>query len=208
MGADLEPSTLVAAYSAGIFPWPHTGMTLPWFSPDPRAVIPVGSLHVSRSLRRRLRGSVWTATVDDAFSAVVTACATRDEGTWITPEMRTAYARLHRLGWAHSVEVWDGARLVGGVYGVQIGAVFTGESMFHRSTDGSKVALAELDARLGAAGAVLLDVQIPTPHLESLGAATIPRRQYLRILERASQQACELGLGREPVARLAERAPQ
>jgi|GEM_PF-5596637 len=143
VGADLDPSTLVDAYRRGIFPWPHPGVPLPWFSPDPRGVIALDGLHVPRRLRSRLRTCGWTTTVDVAFDEVIAACADRPEqvGTWITTELRRAYVRLHRLGWAHSIEVWSAGELVGGLYGVQVGGVFTGESMFHRVDDASKVAL-------------------------------------------------------------------
>jgi leucyl/phenylalanyl-tRNA---protein transferase len=137
VGADLEPGTLVEAYRSGIFPWPHPGMSMPWFSPHPRGIVTPATLHVSRSLRRTLRHCGWHATVDHAFTDVIRACADRhgDEGTWITPAMMRAYERLHRLGWTHSVEVWDGDDLVGGLYGVLVGGCFTGESMFHLRAD-------------------------------------------------------------------------
>ncbi|HEX2272976.1 MAG TPA: leucyl/phenylalanyl-tRNA--protein transferase, partial [Acidimicrobiales bacterium] len=148
-GADLTPETLVDAYRRGVFPWPHRRVALPWFCPDPRAVIPAGGVHVSRSLRRRLRRAGWETTVDADFAAVVGACAVRSrrEGTWITREMADAYERLHELGWAHSVEVWEGEELVGGIYGVRVGGCFTGESMFHRRSDASKAALVDLVTR-------------------------------------------------------------
>lgn len=183
VGADLHPTTLVAAYRNGVFPWPHEGMPLPWFCPDPRAVFDVEAVHVSRSLRRTLRRSGWASTVDAAFAEVVDACGEgRDDGTWITPEMTAAYQRLHDAGWAHSLEVWDGDELVGGIYGVLVGGIFTGESMFHRADDASKVALVDLCARLGEAGASWLDAQLPTTHLRSMGAETWPRPLFLRRL--------------------------
>lgn len=202
-GADLAPSTLVDAYRHGVFPWPHDGLPLLWFSPDPRAVIAPGRIHVSRSLRRRLRTCGWTTTMDRDLPGVMAACADRD-GTWITPAMRRAYGRLGELGWARSLEVWEGDRLVGGVYGVQVGAVLTGESMFHRRTDASKVALVDLCARFGAAGGALLDVQLPTPHLASLGAVTVPREEFLGALAVLRDQAVRPEAGRRPVARLAD----
>lgn len=204
VGADLEPATLVDAYRRGVFPWPHPGMPLPWFSPDPRGVIELERFHVSRSLRRTLRRSGWETTVDRAFSAVVAACAEgREEGTWIVPAMARAYQRLHALGWAHSLEVWDGPELVGGVYGVQVGGVFTGESMFHRASDASKVALADLVDRFREAGGRLLDVQLNTPHLRSLGAVDLPRERFLAILDEASARDVRLPTGRRPAGRLA-----
>ncbi len=205
VGADLQPSTLVDAYRRGIFPWPHGDGPLPWFSPDPRGVLRPEDFRVSRSLRRRLRTCGWTTTVDRAFPDVVDACAaTRaDEGTWITAEMARSYHRLHRLGWAHSVEVWDGEQLVGGVYGVQVGGVFTGESMFHRADDASKVALLDLLDRLVEADGMLLDVQLTTPHLVSLGARDVARHDFLTTLHTVRDRDVRLGTGRRPVARLA-----
>lgn len=179
-GGDLEPDTLVDAYSRGIFPWPDAAGHLWWWSPDPRGVLPLTGLHVSRSLRRTLRRSRWETTFDRSFDAVAAACADRPgQGTWITPAMVRAYGRLHRLGVAHSVEVWDGDTLVGGLYGVALGGAFMGESMFHRATDASKVALVRLVERLAAGGFVLLDVQLPTAHLASLGAVAVPRAAFL-----------------------------
>ena len=186
IGGDLEPETLLDAYSHGIFPWPDGSGWLTWWSPDPRAVFDVGGVHVSRSLRRTLASGRLRCTLDTAFKAVLTGCAERPgEGTWITPEMAEAYLRLHHLGFAHSVEVWQADRLVGGVYGVALGAAFMGESMFHRERDASKVALAHLDLRLAAAGYELIDAQLPTPHLESLGAVAVPRALFLRRLAAA-----------------------
>lgn len=209
-GADLEPETLLHAYRQGIFPWPHPGMPLPWFSPDPRGVIWLDDLRTSRSLRQRLRHSGWETTVDRAFEAVVTACAERHrpEGTWIVPEMRVAYLRLHRLGHAHSLEVWRGEELVGGLYGVGVGGVFTGESMFHRATDASKVALADLVDRLAEAGGRLIDVQLVTDHLASLGARPMPRPEYLSLLHGVRDAAVRLPTGRRRVARLAPSGAQ
>ncbi len=204
VGADLEPATLVHAYRNGIFPWPHPGMPLPWFSPDPRGVVELDGLHMSRSLRRTLRRSGWQTTVDQAFPAVVRACAEAraETGTWITPAMEAAYTRLHRLGWTHSVEVWEGAALVGGLYGVQVGGCFTGESMFHRRADASKVALADLVERFAAAGGAFFDVQLTTPHLARLGAHDVPRRRYLDRLRQVRDEPVRLACDRRPVARL------
>jgi leucyl/phenylalanyl-tRNA---protein transferase len=204
LGADLEPETLVHAYRQGIFPWPHHGVPTPWFSPDPRGVLLPGEVRVSRSLRQRLRRCGWTTTVDADFDQVVKHCAERGhQGTWITPEMRTAYWRLHQLGWSHSVEVWDGGHLVGGLYGVQIGSVFTGESMFHLRSDASKVALVDLACRFAAAGGRLIDVQIGTPHLCSMGAREQPRDGFLALLADARDEEVELSVERLPVERLA-----
>lgn len=205
-GADLEAATLVDAYRRGIFPWPHEGLPLPWFSPDPRGLLFPQSLRVTRSLRRRLRSCGWTTTVDAAWAEVAAACAEvhRGEGgTWITAEMRRAYAELHRLGWVHSVEVWDGETLVGGLYGVQVGGVFTGESMFHRMTDASKVALVDLVDRFTEAGGKIVDVQIATEHLCSLGAEDVPRPRFLDLLALFRGDRVYLPLDRRPVDRLA-----
>jgi len=206
VGADLAPGTLVDAYRRGIFPWPHPGVPLPWFSPDPRGVLPVDDFHVSRSLRRRVRACGWTTTVDASFAAVVAACAQGrgEAGTWITTTMARAYARLHELGWAHSIEVWNAGRLVGGVYGVQVGGVFTGESMFHRTPDASKVALLDLVHRLRAAGGVLLDVQLTTPHLASLGARDVARDTFLGCLDDVGADEVRLATAELPVARLTD----
>lgn len=206
VGADLAPRTLAYAYRAGVFPWPHPSMPLPWFSPDPRGVLTVDSLHVSRSLRRTLRRSGWWTTVDVAFPAVVAACAEQrsdaDEGTWITPGMERAYTRLHVLGWAHSVEVWDDHALVGGVYGVQIGGCFTGESMFHRESDASKVALVDLAHRFAEVGGRMIDVQLTTPHLRGMGARDVPRSRFLRDLKAVRDLDVRLPIDERPVSRL------
>jgi leucyl/phenylalanyl-tRNA--protein transferase len=203
VGADLDVATLVAAYRRGIFPWPHSGMPLLWFSPDPRAVIVTERFHVSRSLSRLLRSSTWTTTVDHDPAGVIAACADRSEGTWITPEMRDAYLELAALGWVRSVEVWDGEELVGGVYGVQIGGVLTGESMFHRRSGASKVALLDLCRRFGDAGGLLVDVQLPTEHLRSLGASDIARTDFLRLLDREGAREVLMRCDRLPASRLA-----
>ena len=183
-GGDLEPSTLVAAYRRGIFPWPAEGIDLLWWSPDPRAVLPLDGVHVSRRLGQTLRQHRFRVTLDADFAAVIAGCADRGaEETWITPPLRAAYERLHALGWAHSVEVWtlDGA-LAGGLYGVVIGGLFAAESMFHRVDDASKIALVALVQQCRVAGIELLDVQLPTAHLTSLGAVTVRRAEYLRHL--------------------------
>lgn len=184
-GGDLAPGTVLAAYRAGIFPWPDTDGSLFWFSPNPRAIIPLDGFHESRRLRRKRRQGRFTATRDQDFTAVVDGCATAHGATWITPDMRAAYGELHRLGWAHSVEVWADTTLVGGVYGVTVGALFAAESMFHHEPDASKVALAELVLHLRERGFALLDVQLATPHLASLGAVEISRDEYLALLSPA-----------------------
>lgn len=206
IGADLAPGTLVDAYRRGIFPWPHPGVPVPWFCPDPRGVLTLDTLHLSRSLARTLRRSGWTSTVDAATDRVLTACAQRSDaqGTWITPAMYRAYLHLHRLGWVHSVEVWDADELVGGIYGVQLGGVFTGESMFHHRSDGSKVALADLLARFTSAGGTLLDVQLQTPHLERLGTRELPRADFLALLARERDRTVRMPVEPAPVSRLVE----
>nr|WP_235547735.1 MULTISPECIES: leucyl/phenylalanyl-tRNA--protein transferase [unclassified Nocardioides] len=188
IGADLAPGTLLAAYRRGLFPMPSGTRGVPtyWFCPVRRGVLPLDGLVVSKSLRRSCRE--YEIRVDTAFAEVVEACAdpARPQG-WIDGDIQAAYLRLHELGWAHSVEAWQGGRLVGGLYGVGIGGLFAGESMFHRERDASKVALVALVERLRATypSERLLDVQWVTPHLASLGVVEIPRAEYLRRLARA-----------------------
>jgi leucyl/phenylalanyl-tRNA--protein transferase len=189
VGGDLEPGTLLAAYRCGLFPMPFGRRgDVGWWSPDPRGVLPLQGLRVSRSLRRSYRR--FEIRIDEAFEQVIDACADprRPDG-WITPEMRAAYVRLHEMGWAHSVEAWDPVDgvLAGGLYGLAIGGLFAGESMFHRRTDASKVALVGLVEVLAEGGSLgrLLDVQWLTPHLASLGAEEVPRWRYLEMLRRA-----------------------
>ena len=178
-GADLEPGTIVAAYRHGAFPMPHDGELL-WWSPRQRGVLPPSSIKVSRSLQRSVRRL--SVTVDESFEEVIDACADPSRpGSWIDDEIRDAYVNLHRLGWAHSVESRDAdEKLVGGLYGLSIGRLFAGESMFHRVTGASKVALVALTKLVGADG--LIDVQWRTPHLESLGVVEWPRAGYLEAL--------------------------
>ena len=189
VGADLEPGTLLAAYRSGLFPMGlGRGGARPigWWSPDPRGVFTPGSLHVSRSTRRA--AASFEVRVDTAFEQVVLGCADpRREGRWITPEILQAYLRLHELGWAHSIETWREGRLVGGLYGVAVGGLFAGESMFHRVSDASKVALGALMRLLERDGDPrrLLDVQWSTPHLSSLGVQDWSRERYLEALARA-----------------------
>ncbi len=186
LGADLEPGTLLQAYRCGAFPMPlHGDGPLGWWSPDPRAILPLDALRVTRSLRRSC--ARFEVRVDTAFAEVVDACADpRRAGGWISADIRRAYQRLHHLGWAHSVEAWDDEGLAGGLYGVGIGGLFAGESMFHRRTDASKVALVALVELLRAGDiARLLDVQWSTEHLVSLGVVTVPRTRYLECLAEA-----------------------
>ncbi|MBX3212621.1 MAG: leucyl/phenylalanyl-tRNA--protein transferase [Labilithrix sp.] len=198
VGCDFTAGTLLHAYRSGIFPWPHgddedeRGAPLVlWFSPEPRCVFSLADEpRWSRSLRRALRLHPYEVTVDQDFAGVMHMCGeTRKGATWIIPELERGYRELHRLGWAHSVEVWestgDGRELVGGIYGVAIGGVFAGESMFHTRTDASKIAFASLVAKLRAAGYELFDVQVTNPHLASLGCVEIPRDEYLARLSNA-----------------------
>jgi leucyl/phenylalanyl-tRNA---protein transferase len=186
MGEDLRVETLREAYRKGIFPWPHDGLPLPWFSPRRRAVIFFEELHVGRSLRKAQKHAELTFTIDRDFPAVIAECAAADrpdqDGTWIAPAMIAAYTRLHETGDAHSVEVWEGDTLVGGLYGVDCGGLFTGESMFHRRPEASKLALLFLIDHLRERGATLLDCQVMTPHMEALGAREISRARFLDAL--------------------------
>lgn len=192
-GGALGADWLRSAYDSGIFPWYDDGMPPLWWSPDPRAVMDATRLHVSRSMRRFLRQMPFELRFDTNFEGVMRACAAeRDEGTWILPEMIEAYCQLHLLGEAHSVEVWHGQRLVGGLYGVQRGGLFAAESMFHRETNASKVALIAALQTLFAAGISLFDVQFLTDHLSMLGAYTISRQEYLSRLQIAKQRQVDL----------------
>lgn len=218
IGGTLEPATLVAAYRNGVFPWPCSGSgrelrrlarsgrvpvlpgqdaLVPWVSPEPRAVLLPERLAVSRSLRRRLRTCGWTTTLDEAFDEVVAGCARRAD-TWITGRMRAAYGDLHAAGVAHSVEVWDGGRLVGGLYGVLTGRVFSGESMFHVEDDASKVALVALVRRMQEAGVVLLDTQQATAHMVSMGAAVVARADYVAAVRALRDTPAVLPARRRP----------
>ena len=177
VGADLRPGSLLGAYRAGLFPMPE-GRSVGWWSPDPRGIIPLDGVHVSRSLRRALRR--FTVSRDRCFDEIIRRCADpRRAHGWISPAIIAAYRELHRLGWATSIEVWNGDELVGGLYGVRIGGLFAGESMFHAETDASKVAVVRTVEWLGASGATLFDVQWTTPHLRTLGAVDVSRAEYL-----------------------------
>lgn len=181
-GGALTPEWLLGAYRRGIFPWFAAGEPILWWSPDPRAVFRPDRFRPSRSLRQSLRHRGYEARVDGAFGAVIRGCAAPrdgDPGTWITEAMIAAYEELHRLGHAHSVEVWRGDALVGGLYGVRLGRLFCGESMYSRATDASKVALVHLMAVAQRTGIELVDCQLPNPHLRSLGAETVPREAFL-----------------------------
>lgn len=186
IGADLKPETMLAAYSAGIFPMPlQKNGALAWWSPDPRAIMPLDRVHASRSLRRSMRN--FEITIDTAFGAVLDACADpkRPQG-WIDKQMKDAYRRLHQKGFAHSIEVRDTAgTLIGGLFGIGFDNFFAGESMYHHQTDASKAALVATCTYLADAGVTLFDVQWLTPHLESMGAIEVPRTEYLRRLAAA-----------------------
>ena len=184
-GGDLQPTRLLAAYARGIFPWYEEGQPILWWSPDPRAVLWPDGLKVSRSLRRSLNNPRFEFRVDTAFDSVVAACAEPRHyggGTWITADVARAYGHLHQLGWAHSFETWADGTLVGGLYGVAIGRVFFGESMFTRATDASKVALVRGIDFLRERRFALIDCQVASAHITSLGAVTIPLATFLRLL--------------------------
>jgi leucyl/phenylalanyl-tRNA---protein transferase len=189
IGGDLSPERLMDAYRNGIFPWPADDRDpMLWWSPDPRAILPLDRLHVSRRLERTLRSGKFTIRRDSDFAGVISGCATgrgRERGTWLTPAMIAAYTELHKLGHAHCMEAWFEGQLVGGVYGVAVGGAFAAESMFYRERDASKAALVSLVEHLRARGFVLLDIQQWTPHTGRLGAVQIPRREYLQRLAEA-----------------------
>ena len=230
LGGRLDVETLVAAYRAGCFPWPASGpyeasldrdarrlvrrgqvpllpgtepdgLLMPWMSPHPRPVLLPDRVSVSRSLRGRLRHCGWETTMDHAFDDVIAGCADR-ESTWITTGMQEAYGALHRAGHAHSLEVWAGHRLVGGLYGVLTGRIFSGESMFHRETDASKVAVVDLCQRLVEAGVVLVDTQDESDHMARLGQMLLHRDDYVQILHRFRDQKVDAPGDRRPVHRL------
>lgn len=213
IGGALEPDWLLDSYRHGIFPWPSSDEEpIPWCSPDPRAHLPLDGFHISRRLARRLRSGRFRFTCDQDFEGVLRGCSSagdRQEGTWLTPNMQAAYARMHRLGHAHSVETWidepGGPRLVGGVYGVSVGGVFSAESMFHDDTDASKAALAALVAHLRSRGYGLLDIQQWTDHTGSLGAEEIDRNDYLGLLAKLVDSPITFGEQLEGVDSLVER---
>ncbi len=197
VGGDLSPGRLLAAYRHGIFPWYNHSQPILWWSPNPRAVLFPHKLHVSRSLRKTLRQQHFKITTDTAFGEVIKACSTpRDNansGTWITEEMQQAYRHLFELGHAHSVECWLDGKLMGGLYGVGIGKVFFGESMFSRTRDASKVAFVLWVRQLEQWGYALVDCQVHSAHLESLGAETIDREHFLQLLDHWCPQAGRTG---------------
>ncbi len=200
VGGDLSVERLVLAYSQGIFPWYAEEDPILWWSPDPRLVLYPAELHVSRSLRKVLRQQTFEVTLDQAFSRVIRACAGNrgpdHPGTWIVPEMMAAYEALHAAGLAHSVEAWQGDMLAGGLYGVSLGGVFFGESMFTRVSNASKVALVRLVAGLRRAGFRLIDCQVTTAHLMRLGAREISRTRFMNELQRGLKSATRQGVWR------------
>jgi len=199
VGGDLSPERLLLAYRSGIFPWYDEGLPILWHSPDPRCVIPVDKLHVGRSLRRTIAKGVYEVRYDTAFEQVIRACKSvpraGQDGTWITDEMEGAYVQLHRLGFAHSVEAWEreSGELAGGLYGVSLGRMFFGESMFARRPDASKVALVTVASRLAGWGFRIMDAQVPTPHTLAMGAVEWPRAKFLEVLREEIEHPTRLG---------------
>jgi len=200
VGGDLSVARLLAAYRAGVFPWYQSGQPILWWSPNPRAVLFPNELHVSRSLRRTIRRNRFRVSVDTDFAAVIDECArTRTEtGTWITPAMNAAYRELHRTGCAHSIETWLDGELAGGLYGVNLGRVFFGESMFSRKADASKVALVQLVCLCRELGVTLIDCQLPSAHLARLGTRRIERSQFLQLVHRYAPLSSPHGWHRAP----------
>ncbi len=201
VGGDLGSARLLLAYSMGIFPWYSEGQPILWWSPDPRCVLDLDDFHVSRRLRRVLGHEKFRVTFDEDFPGVIRGCASvgrpGQDGTWITAEMERAYVRLHEAGLAHSAECWLGRHLVGGIYGIALGRGFFGESMFHRETDASKVALARLVDRLAGWGFHFIDAQVTTSHMLSLGAREVPRTAFLKSLEEALRHPTRRGSWRD-----------
>jgi leucyl/phenylalanyl-tRNA--protein transferase len=197
VGGDLDPQRVLLAYSMGIFPWPHRGLPLLWFSPDPRMVLLPSEIHVSRSLAKVIRRGPFRVTLDAAFEDVMLGCAQvprpDQDGTWITTDMIAAYVRLHELGYAHSIEAWRDDELVGGLYGVSLGSVFFGESMFARAADASKVAFVTLVRQLERWAFDMVDCQTYTDHLARFGAEPWPRRRFLERLAQALQSPTRKG---------------
>lgn len=200
VGGDLRAERLLLAYSSGIFPWPTEGFPLLWHSPDPRFVLPHGALHVPKSLRRKLKKAPFRLSLDSAFSEVVRRCADKSrpgqKGTWITEEMVDAYTHLHELGFAHSVEAWEGDELVGGLYGVSLGGAFFGESMFANRPDASKIGFVTLVMQLWKWDIRLIDAQVHTKHLERFGGVHWPRKEYLHQLSIALKSPTRRGTWR------------
>lgn len=198
VGGDLRPERLLEAYRTGIFPWYSDDQPILWWSPDPRMVLHTADLHVPRSLAKRMRRGDWTFTLDTAFGQVIRHCARTprpgQDGTWLTPAMVTAYIRLHELGHAHSCEAWQDGVLVGGLYGISVGDLFCGESMFSHAPDASKAAFVRLVQQLSAWGVPLVDAQVHTDHLARFGAVEIPRHDFLTRIAPLTRRAGRVGL--------------
>lgn len=203
VGGDTRPERLVLAYSQGIFPWPHQGLPLLWFSPDPRFVIRLPRAHVGRSLRKRMRAEEYEVRADTAFARVLDGCSSvprpGQDGTWITKDIRDGYSALHARGLAHSIEAYRGGELVGGLYGVALGKSFCGESMFATAPDASKVAMVTLMGNLAHWGFHFIDCQVYTEHLERFGAEQLPRAKFLPMLHAAVAQPSVIGPWRLPL---------
>jgi leucyl/phenylalanyl-tRNA--protein transferase len=203
IGGDLSSERLLEAYKLGIFPWYSHGQPILWWSPDPRAVLCPSNFKISRSLKKNLRNRSYHITIDTAFEHVINRCAAprrkeQTSGTWITPDMINAYLELHQLGYAHSVETWTGRTLVGGLYGVSLGAAFFGESMFSTQTDASKVALAHLLRLVQQWNFHFIDCQVPSPHVMRLGAEPVPRVRFLGELDMALKSPDRIGMWQFP----------
>lgn len=196
LGGDLSSESLLLAYRMGIFPWPMEDEPLAWFCPPERAVLEFNALHIPRSLLRFQKKNPYRLTLNQDFSQVITQCASAPRpgqpGTWITPEMKEAYITLHKLGFAHSFEAWEGEELVGGIYGVDAGGAFAGESMFHTRPNASKLALLALIDHLKSKGLDWMDIQMLTPHMEALGARTLPREEFLQRLAQTQKRGLKL----------------
>lgn len=188
MEGNLSPGMLLSAYKQGIFPWYSEGEPILWWSPNPRMVLFPENIHISKSMKREFKRSRFSFSMDNQFREIINTCSgiprKHEDGTWIIQDMRDAYTKLHELGWGHSVEVWEDNELVGGLYGLSIGSVFFGESMFSKNLNASKAAFIILAQTLGNIGFTMIDCQLYTPHLESLGAIKIPRQEYLQLLNK------------------------
>lgn len=197
IGGDLSPERLLTAYSLGIFPWFNPGDEILWWAPPKRAVFNAGGIKISKSLQQSIRNKGYKSTFDTAFEEVIENCSNisrnGQEGTWISDEMKKAYINLHELGFAHSVETWRDGKLVGGLYGISLGSVFFGESMFHKATDASKIALVFLSNSMLEWGFSFIDAQMHNSHLESLGVEIISRAKYQKLLQKSLQTATKIG---------------
>jgi leucyl/phenylalanyl-tRNA--protein transferase len=188
LGGKYTPEAVVGAYCNGIFPWPQRPGDQLWYSSDPRAILPLDNLYVSQRLARTIRSGRFAVSVDGAFAEVMQGCSERgEENTWITPELLRCYVELHKRGWAHSFEVWEDGNLVGGLYGLAVGGLYGAESMFHRVSDASKVAMAAMVQHCRSIGVQLIDLQVLTPHTERMGAVEISRERYHELLAEALQ---------------------